>query len=328
MLKRCGGRGAFFWRRFGWRCDGLGFHGDSLARVDYWRFHLRFLKLMTTMLLRLIAAVLIVFNVAYAPAQAKDAPPLLLANVLDASVDPARYLVSEKFDGVRAVWDGTTLRFRSGNTVNAPAWFVAKLPKVKLDGELWLARGKFDELSGIVRKIEPVDSEWQRVSYLIFELPDALGTFAARAAKIKEIVQQTNWPQLKAVEQFRVADRKALKRKLDEVVKAGGEGLMLHLADAPYVTGRSDVLLKLKPQLDTEAVVIAHVPGKGKYAGMLGALEVKTPEGKIFRIGTGFTDEERKAPPPIGSVVTYAYRDLTKTGLPRFASFVRVRSDP
>jgi DNA ligase 1 len=283
------------------------------------------------MLSRLIAAVLIVFTAAFTPAQAKDAlppPPLLLANVLDASVDPARYLVSEKFDGVRAAWDGSVLRFRSGNMINAPAWFIAKLPAVKLDGELWLARGKFDELSGIVRKTEPVDSEWQRVNYLIFELPDAPGTFEARAAKIKQIVQQTNWPQLKAVEQFRVVDRKALKRKLDEVVKARGEGLMLHLADAPYVTGRSDVLLKLKPQLDTEAVVIAHVPGKGKYTGMLGALEVKTPEGKIFRIGTGFTDAQRKNPPPLGSTVTYAYRDLTKTGLPRFASFVRVRSDP
>jgi DNA ligase 1 len=276
----------------------------------------------------LFAACLLALYALFNPVFAKEPPPLLLANVLDASVNPAKYLVSEKYDGVRAVWDGKALRFRSGNTVAAPAWFIAKLPTTPLDGELWLARGKFDELSGIVRKAEPVDAEWQRITYLIFELPNAPGTFTERYAAMQKLVAQTNWPQLKAVEQFRVADRKELKRRLDAIVKAGGEGLMLHLAEAPYVTGRSDVLLKLKPQLDTEAVVVAHIPGKGKYAGMLGALQVKMPDGRTFKLGTGFTDEQRKNPPPVGSTVTYTYRDLTSTGLPRFASFVRVRQDP
>ena len=101
----------------------------------------------------------------------------------------------------------------------------------------------------------------------------------------------------------------------------------LHRADALYITGRSEALLKLKPLLDTEAKVIAHVPGKGKFDGMLGSLEVETPEGKRFRIGTGFKDDVRKNPPPIGSIVTYQYRGLTKNGLPRFASFLRVRRE-
>lgn len=47
-------------------------------------------------------------------------------------------------------------------------------------------------------------------------------------------------PWLQAVEQFRVADRPALQAKLDEVVASGGEGLMLHRADAPYLTGRNE----------------------------------------------------------------------------------------
>jgi DNA ligase 1 len=259
---------------------------------------------------------------------AKSAPDILLANVLNERADVTAYLVSEKFDGVRATWDGKSLQFRSGRTVPAPAWFLAKLPASPLDGELWLARGKFDELSGIVRKEQAVDEEWRKLSYLVFELPNAKGTFAERYASMKAIVQQTNWPQLKAVEQYRVADRTELKRKLDAVLRQGGEGLMLHLADASYTTGRSDVLLKLKPLRDTEAVVIAHIPGKGKYTGMMGALQMKTPEGKLFKLGTGFTDEQRKNPPPIGSTVTYTYRDLTKTGLPRFASFLRIRQEP
>jgi len=172
-----------------------------------------------------------------------------------------------------------------------------------------------------------VDDEWRQISYLIFELPGAPGSFAERAERIREIVAQTQWPKLVAVDQFRVANRAALKKKLDEVVRAGGEGLMLHLAEAPYITGRSDALLKLKPLQDTEADVIEHVAGKGKYTGMLGALRVRTPQGKVFLLGTGFTDEVRKNPPPVGATVTYTYRGITKTGLPRFASYLRVREN-
>ena len=258
---------------------------------------------------------------------AASAPALLLAKELGPNVDPAKYLVSEKYDGVRALWNGKALRFRSGRAVPAPTWFIAKLPQQALDGELWLGRGRFDALSGIVRKTEPVDGEWRQIKYMIFELPDAPGTFAARAERIKEIVAKTQWPQLIAVDQFRVANRAALKKKLDEVVRGGGEGLMLHLAAAPYATGRSDVLLKLKPLQDTEAEVIEHVAGKGKFTGMLGALRVRTPEGKVFLLGTGFTDETRKNPPPVGATVTYTYRGLTKTGLPRFASYLRVQEN-
>jgi DNA ligase-1 len=262
------------------------------------------------------------------PASAATPPPLLLANELAPGINPAKYLVSEKYDGVRAIWDGKVLRFRSGRPVNAPAWFITKLPVQALDGELWLARGRFETLSGIVRKSAPQEGEWRQLKYMIFELPSAPGTFFERAQRIKEIVAKAQWPQLVAVEQFPVADRATLKRKLDEVVRGGGEGLMLHLAEAPYSTGRSDVLLKLKPLQDTEAVVIAQVPGKGKYQGMMGALRVEMPSSKRrFLIGTGFTDEVRKHPPPIGTTITYTYRGLTQTGLPRFASYLRVRED-
>nr|MBC7709229.1 DNA ligase [Burkholderiales bacterium] len=255
-------------------------------------------------------------------------PPILLANVLGPNVDVTQYLVSEKYDGVRAIWDGKTLRYRSGRVVPAPTWFISKLPATPLDGELWLARRKFDELSGMVRKSTPVDAEWRRIAYMVFELPDAPGTFEQRSEKIAEIVAAAQWPQLRAVEQTRVANRAELKRRFDAIVAGGAEGLMLHLAAAPYVTGRSDVLLKLKPLLDTEAVVVRHLPGKGKYVGQMGALELKTKDGIVFRLGTGFTDTVRSNPPPVGSLVTYTYREITPSGKPRFASFVRLRDDP
>lgn len=255
------------------------------------------------------------------------APSLLLAHVAHDDINPAPYLISEKLDGVRGYWDGKTLRFRSGNVVNAPVWFIAKLPAQALDGELWLGRGRFEELSGMVRTEQPDDDAWRQIKYMIFELPGAPGTFAERYQKIRDITRRTNWPQLQAVEHFTIADRAALQHKLKQIVRDGGEGLMLHRADANYVTGRNEVLLKLKLLLDTEAKVVGHIPGKGKFDGMLGSLEVESPEGKRFRIGTGFTNALRKNPPPIGAIVTYQYRGLTKNGLPRFASFLRLRRE-
>jgi DNA ligase-1 len=249
---------------------------------------------------------------------------LQLPTVYTDAVDPAPYLVSEKYDGVRGHWDGSALRYRSGRVVPAPAWFTARLPLTPLDGELWLGRGRFDELSGIVRKSTPVDAEWRELRYMVFELPGAAGTFAERARRIRELAAQTDWPQLAAVEQAPVADRDALQRRLDATVAQGGEGLVLHLASAAYRPGRSDVTMKLKPELDTEAVVIAHHPGQGRNASRLGALEVRAPDGRQFLIGSGFSDAQRRDPPAVGSVVTYRYRELTPTGLPRFASFLRV----
>lgn len=257
----------------------------------------------------------------------QETPALLLAQHYQQGIDVKQYLISEKYDGVRAFWDGKQLISRQGNPIHAPDWFIENLPKTQLDGELWMGRGKFDALSGAVRKEVPIDAEWKNIHYQIFELPNAKGTFETRARQIVEIVKQANLPQLGAVAQFRLADEKALKLRLNQVVKNGGEGLMLHRADALYVTGRSDVLLKLKPLYDAEAKVITHTAGKGKYAGKLGALLVETPQGIRFKLGTGFSDAQRENPPKIGSTVTYTFKDTTKNGKPKFASFLRVRKE-
>ena len=257
-------------------------------------------------------------------AKTSAADTVLLAKTAPANIDPAGYLVSEKLDGVRAVWDGKVLRFRSGRTIAAPAWFTAKLPKEPLDGELWVGRGQFDVLSGIVRKAKPVDVEWQKINYMVFELPAGSGSFKDRALAIESIVNAVAWPQLQAVEQMTLANRATLQAKLDDVVQGGGEGLMLHLASAPLATGRSDALLKLKPLNDAEATVVGYIAGKGKYAGLTGALTVKSADGQRFNLGTGLSDAQRKSPPAIGSKVTYTYRDVTPSGKPRFASFLRV----
>ena len=277
---------------------------------------------------RLLRTLLLAFALALpATLAGAEAPAILLAEVYRNQVDVSQYLVSEKLDGVRGIWDGQTLRFRSGKTISAPAWFLDRLPKRPLDGELWMGRGTFERLSGIVRREIPDEAEWRQVRYMIFELPGAPGTFTQRAALIREIVKQANVPWLREIEQFQVVDRNSLQKRMTEVVMAGGEGLVLHRADAPYETGRSDTLLKMKPWEDAEAVVIGHLPGKGRHAGKMGALRVRTKDGREFSLGTGFTDEQRRDPPPVGATVTYRYQDLTRKGLPRFASFLRVRMD-
>ncbi len=268
-----------------------------------------------------------IINLLPVMAYAKESGNVLLAKQFKSGMDVTQFLVSEKYDGVRAVWDGKSFISRAGNPINAPAWFTKNFPKTALDGELWLAHGQFDALSSAVRKDVPVDAEWRGVSYMVFELPNAEGTFEARAKRIIEIVKQANIPHLKAVKQFRVKNETELKSQLKKTVAAGGEGLMLHRADAAYVTGRSDALLKLKPLYDAEAKVIAHIAGKGKYKGKLGALLVETPEGIRFKLGTGFSDAQRANPPKIGEVVTYTYRDVTQKGKPKFASFLRERHD-
>lgn len=241
-------------------------------------------------------------------------------------MDPAGHLVSEKYDGVRALWDGRTLRFRSGQPVPAPGWFLARLPSVPLDGELWMGRGQFEAVSGAVRREPPRDEEWQRLRYMVFDLPGANGNFAQRAQRLREVLAAVAWGALVAVEQRTLADATALQAWLAEVVRGGGEGLMLHRADAPWRAGRSEALRKLKPLDDAEAVVVAHLPGNGKHRGRLGALKVRDVAGREFLIGTGFSDAQRADPPALGTAVTYTHRGVTRLGVPRFASFLRVHT--
>lgn len=258
---------------------------------------------------------------------AASKPELVLAKVYSADIEVEQYWVSEKLDGVRAYWDGKQLITRGGNVLAAPAWFIADFPPQALDGELWLARNKFAETLSIVSKHQPIDSEWQNIRYYVFELPDAAGTFTARVRAMQALVAQQNSPYLKKVPQFRLANQEALFTKLQALEQQGAEGLMLHHQDSLYHTGRSQALLKLKSYQDNEATVIGYRPGKGKYQGMVGALIVRTADGREFAIGSGLTDLLRQNPPAKGTVVTFRYNGYTNNGIPRFARFLRVRED-
>ena len=261
------------------------------------------------------------------PALAADAPALLLAQVYRPGLPLQDYWVSEKYDGVRGFWDGRTLRTRGGETVQAPAWFTAGWPEVPMDGELWAGRGRFSHAQSTTRQQQPGDVAWRQIRFMVFDLPGDKGTFDQRLPALNALVESLGQPWVQAVPQRRVANDAALQALLHRTVRAGGEGLMLHRGASLYRAGRSDDLIKVKTHEDTKARVVAHLPGKGRHAGRLGALLVETPSGQRFRLGAGFSDADRERPPPVGSWVTYRFRGTHDGGLPRFASFVRERED-
>jgi DNA ligase-1 len=259
---------------------------------------------------------------------AQPAPPaLMLASQYEAGIEVGDYFVSEKLDGVRGRWDGHALWTRGGQPVHAPAWFTRDWPADAMDGELWLGRGRFEEASGIVRAAHADDRQWRRMHFMVFDVPGDPGPFESRVAHMRSLLGAANIAWLRPIRQSRGHDAATLDARLAAVVAAGGEGLMLHHRNARYRIGRSDQLLKYKPYDDAEARVVAHTPGKGKYRGMLGALVVERADGLRFRIGSGFSDAQRAAPPPVGSFVTYRYNGVSASGVPRFARFLHVRHE-
>lgn len=273
-------------------------------------------------LIGLFTAVVILF---FAPASIAEPPPLALAGVYEEGVKLEDYWVSEKLDGVRAYWDGQQFWSRGGNVYRAPAWFTQDFPETTMDGELWMGRERFAELSGAVRRLEPEDESWREIRFMVFDLPARDQPFTQRVAAMKQLLEPSPSPFLQMVEQNRATNDETLMADLDRIVRKGGEGLMLKRGDSLPTVGRSDDLLKVKKYQDAEAVVVAHLPGEGKFEGMLGSIQVERPDGRQFRIGTGFSNAERENPPPVGTVITYKHYGYTATGLPRFASFLRVR---
>ncbi len=271
-----------------------------------------------------VAACLVGASVLAGPIRAAP-PPVELVDVYHGGVDLSRYWVSEKFDGVRGYWDGHRLLTRGGTVVLVPAWFTKSWPDSPMDGELWAGYGRFERASAIVRGAGADDRAWHEMTYRVFDLPAREGDFDARVPAIRAVVAAIGSRWVVAVTQFHVADEAQLHAALQHVLDRGGEGLVLHRGDVPYRAGRGVGLLKLKPYEDAEARVVAIKPGRGRLTGRMGALEVRTPDGRRFAIGSGFSDADRAYPPSVGSWVTYRFNGLTGGGLPRFVRFLRRR---
>ncbi|BBN80832.1 ATP-dependent DNA ligase [Pseudoalteromonas sp. A25] len=258
-------------------------------------------------------------------ANAQTSPQIELANKYHANIPISDYLVSEKFDGVRAIWDGQQLLTKSGNNIAVPQWFVASFGRLPLEGELWSGYGEFAFVSQVVRSSQSRDSDWRKIKYLVFDSPNKTQSFFQRYQSYKRNVANMGVEHVKAITQWQFYNDQQLNDFYQHVLSRQGEGVMLHQKEALHIAGRSDRVLKYKPYQDAEAIVLGYSPGRGKYQGMMGALKVVNEQGINFKIGTGFSDELRSNPPPIGTQVTYRHQGFTKYGKPRFARFLRVR---
>ncbi len=261
-----------------------------------------------------------------AAAKDKDSPPLLLAQSWDNALDLSGWWMSEKLDGVRAYWDGTQFLSRQGNVYHAPDWFVAGLPDTPLDGELWIDRKKFQRTVSIVRRQDKSEL-WKEVKYLVFDAPQCEGEFEQRYEFLNGCLRRAKLPYAQLHQHQRCRNVAHLQQQLDVVEAQQGEGLMLRQPGSLYEVGRSATLLKVKRFHDAEAIVLDHQKGKGKFKGMLGALVVQLPDGTEFSVGTGLSDAQRSAPPPVGSTITFRYQELSDAGVPRFPSFVRLHTN-
>jgi DNA ligase 1 len=253
----------------------------------------------------------------------KKGPPVLLAETWDNVTDLTGWWMSEKLDGVRAYWDGKQFLSRQGNRYHAPDWFVTALPDEPLDGELWLGRKKFQRTVSIARRQDKSDL-WKELRFVVFDAPGQDGEFEARLQFLHDFVKRCSPTYIVAHAHQPCQSLDALRAELDRMEELGGEGLMLRRPGSRYEVGRSSTLLKVKRFHDAEATVLGHQPGAGRHKGRLGALLVKTADGTRFAVGTGLSDAERGSPPPVGSVITFRYQELSDGGVPRFPSFVRV----
>jgi len=238
---------------------------------------------------------------------------VMLANSYQGE-DPSGWWISEKLDGVRALWDGERLLSRNGNPFPAPAAWLARLPRLPLDGELWLGRGKFQATLSAIKR-----GDFSAIRFRVFDAPAHPGTFAARY-QLAAMAPGTD-----PLPHYPCTGRRHLENYLAEILAAGGEGVMLRNPAAPHAAGRSAGLLKYKPYDDAEGVMVRTEAGAGKYKGQVGALVIRWA-GRLVKVGSGLSDETRLFPPAAGALVTFRHCGFTDSGSPRFPTFQAVRN--
>jgi DNA ligase-1 len=189
-----------------------------------------------------------------------------------------------------------------------------------------LGRKQFQRCVSIVRRQDRGEA-WRTIRYLVFDAPAIAATFEERQAQCEAWFSQAKPPYAAFHPHQRCQDIAHMRAELERVEALGGEGVMLRQPGSRYVAGRSTTLLKVKSFRDAEARVLGHTHGAGRHAGRVGALEVELPDGTRFSVGTGLSDAERDTPPPVGSIITFRYQELSDDGVPRFPSYVGIRED-
>lgn len=223
--------------------------------------------------------------------------------------------MSEKLDGIRAIWNGEDFISRNGNVFNVPEWFKNAMPSVVLDGELWMGRSMLQETAGIVRSNKTEDPRWEKIKFHVFDAPMFDGAFQDRIKYCAELLESN--PVAVAVPHSKCGSEIDLHLLCRQIVSDGGEGLMIRDPESKYIQGRTNKLLKYKIINSDEGKVVSTT-------GNIDSIAIEW-NGMIVNLGSGFDSATRKNPPAIGSIVTFEYRGFTDSGLPRNTAFVAVR---
>jgi len=277
--------------------------------------------------------------------------PMLAKSYLDTktrrpSINADGWYMSEKYDGERALWDGNELRSRNGSIINAPKWFLDMLPESNLDGELWMGRGRFSDI-GHVRKKEPNDALWKSTKYMIFDSPDEgrypiedrLTRVHTICRKLRESWSSGDCPVQEIVQ---VPVENNIDTFFKNVIKGGGEGIVLREPGSKYLGERSSSFLKYKQTHEMEVVICGYKQGKGRNAGKLGSFAIHPIDDDghiakhIVHHVAGISDHVRnnyRNTHPIGTVCTIIFTEYTRHFSPRHPRFKCIRgfvdlSDP
>jgi DNA ligase-1 len=271
----------------------------------------------------------------------KNTFSVMLAKNYTPDIDPSGYYLSEKLDGIRAVYHDGEYISRTNKPFYAPKWFSDHYPSnIVFDGELFTKRKDFKGIMSIATKKIPIDSEWDKVVYMVFDLPTVKLPFEERYELLKNIVDEINISgnmHINYVNQYQIKNMKELDEIHKQLTLKGAEGTMLRKPQSSYENIRSKNLLKVKDFFDDEAVVEDFEFGDGRNSTRMGNLIVKwlhpgekDQEGNVktkgtFNIGSGFDDYQRtnyKTLFPKGTIIKIKYGELQESGKPRFPVYL------
>ncbi|MFT4099171.1 MAG: DNA ligase D [Rhodoblastus sp.] len=220
----------------------------------------------------------------------------------------AEWLYEMKYDGYRLqlACAGVEARLstRSGldwsEKFGAIAADAARLPckSALIDGEAVVLNDKgLSDFPGLVAALE--SQRYADIVLMAFDLLALDGKdlraepLTARKNKLAALLAKGPMANIRFAAHIE-GDGKAV---FDSAVAAGAEGIIAKRRDAPYRSGRSDAWLKIKGYPRQDVLIVAYKPStKGAlFASLHAALEEDGELRYIGGIGTGFSDEARKA---------------------------------
>lgn len=154
--------------------------------------------------------------------------------------DVSGYVVTEKYNGCRAYWDGFDMWTRGGLKVNLPdSWRKALPAGIHLDGEVYDGIDGVYRCGGAVRYGRFNES----MRFMVFDCPSAVNS--CYVDRLDYARQYEGGPVMIAACQI-VQHTSDAMSFLDAIKEHGGEGLILRDGAAPYIPGRTSKILKLK----------------------------------------------------------------------------------